>query len=67
MRCKVADNSVTVAIKYPANTRSTKVEAYCTGTDSDNIKIMASTPTYRVKGYDYNAVAKGKSNTPSEY
>ena len=38
---------------------------YCRGTDADNIKNMASTPAYSVKGYDYNTVARAKSNTRS--
>ena len=40
---------------------------YCTSTDSDNIKITPFTSASSVKGYDYNAVAKGKSNTAYEY
>ena len=31
------------------------------------IKIIASTSAFSVKGYDYNPVSKGKSNTPYEY
>ena len=40
---------------------------YCRDADSDNIKIIASTSASSVKGYDYNAVARGKTNTDSEY
>ena len=40
---------------------------YCTSTDSDNIKIIAFTSASSGKGYEYNAVAKGKTNADSEY
>ena len=67
MRCKVADNSVTVAIRYPTGTRSNTGEVYCKSTDSDNIDIIAFTSASSIKGYDYNAVAKGKTDADSEY
>ena len=41
VRSKVADNS-----------RSNTGEVYCRGADFDNIKNMASTPAYSVKGYN---------------
>ena len=34
----------------------------CRGTDADNIKIVASTPAYSVKGYDNSTVDRAKSN-----
>ena len=40
---------------------------YCTRTDSDNINITPFTSASSGKGYDYNAVAKGKTNADSEY
>ena len=40
---------------------------YYKGTDSDNIKIIASMSASSVKGYDYKVVAKGTSNTNYEY
>ena len=54
VRSKVADNS-----------RANTGEVYCRGTDAENIKSMASTPAYSVKGYDYHTVARAKSNTRS--
>jgi hypothetical protein len=56
-----------VAITYPASARFTTGEMYCKSTDSDNIHIIASMSASSVKGYDYNAVARGKTNTDSEY
>ena len=67
VRCKVADNSVTVAIRYPTGTRSNTGEVYYKGTDSDNIKIIASMPAYSFTGNAYNTVTRVKTNTDDEY
>ena len=67
VRSKVADNSVTVAIRYTASTRSNTGEVYCRGTDTDTIKLVASTPAYSVKGYDYSTVARAKPNANEGY
>ena len=56
-----------MAITYPASARFTTGEMYCKSTDSDNIHIIASMPTYCFTGYAYNAVAKGKTDADSEY
>ena len=64
VRSEVADNSVTVAIRYMASTRSNTGEVYRRGADFDNIKNMASTPAYSVKGYDYYNGSQGQEQHP---
>jgi len=56
-----------VRSKVADNTRSNTGAVYCTSTNSDNIKITPFTSASSVKGYDYNAVAKGKTDADSEY
>ena len=51
-----------VRSKVTDTSRSNTGEVYCRGTDADNIKSMASTPAYSVKGYDYSTVARAKPN-----
>ena len=38
---------------------------YYRGTDADTVRIGASTSAYSVKDYDYNTVARAKTNTRS--
>ena len=59
------DHGTVVRSKVADNSGSNTGEVYRRGTDTDTVKIMASTPAYSVKGYDYNTVTRTKSNTRS--
>ena len=54
-----------VRSKVTDTSRSNTGEVYCRDTDTDTTKDMASTSAYSVKDYDYNTVARAKTNTRS--
>ena len=59
------DHGTVVRSKVTDTSRSNTGEGYCRDTDTDTTKDMASTSAYRVKDYDYNTVARAKTNTRS--